>query len=52
LTRQAKEHQLHILEVPLENVTQTIKEEKLGLAKGVKARLKMYWEIAKELNRV
>jgi glycosyltransferase involved in cell wall biosynthesis len=52
LTRYAKDHQLRILEVPLENVTQTMKEEKLGLAKGVKARLKMYWEIAKELNRV
>jgi glycosyltransferase involved in cell wall biosynthesis len=52
LTRYAKEHHLRILEVPLENVTQAMKEEKLGLAKGVKARLKMYWEIAKELNRV
>ena len=51
LTRYAKEHQLHILEIPLENVSQTMKEEKLGLAKGMKARLKMYWEIVKELNR-
>lgn len=52
LTRYAKESGIRILEVPLENVTQTIKEEKLGLAKGMKARLKMYWEIAREINRV
>jgi len=52
LTRYAKEHNLRTLEVPLHNVSQTMKEEKLGLAKGMKARLKMYWEIAKELSRV
>ena len=52
LTRCAKERQLRIMEIPLAHVTQAIKEEKLGLAKGVKARLKMYWEIAKEINRV
>ncbi len=52
LTRYAKEHHLRMMEIPLDNVTQTIKEEKLGLTKGMKARLKMYWEIAKEINRV
>ncbi|HHY81076.1 MAG TPA: glycosyltransferase family 2 protein [Clostridiales bacterium] len=52
LTRYAKENNLRILEVPLLNVSQTMKEEKMGFAKGIKARLKMYWEIAKELNRV
>jgi glycosyltransferase involved in cell wall biosynthesis len=52
LTRHARDNQLRILEVPLENVTQVIKEEKLGLTRGVRARLKMYWEIAKEWNRV
>jgi len=52
LTRYAKEHNLRTLEVPLHNVSQTMKEEKLGLAKGMKARLKMYWEIAKEISRV
>jgi glycosyltransferase involved in cell wall biosynthesis len=52
LTRYAKEHNLRIMEVALDNVTQTIKEEKLGLTKGMKARLKMYWEIAKEINRI
>jgi glycosyltransferase involved in cell wall biosynthesis len=51
LTRLAKENKLRVLEVPLKNVSHTIKEEKLGLAKGTKARLKMYWEIAKEINK-
>jgi glycosyltransferase involved in cell wall biosynthesis len=52
LTRCVKEHDLRLLEVPLDHVTQIIKEEKLGLARGMMARLKMYWEIAKEINRV
>ncbi|MGI6142228.1 MAG: glycosyltransferase family 2 protein [Caldicoprobacterales bacterium] len=52
LTRYARERHLRILEIPLDNVSQIIKEEKLGLARGMKARLKMYWEIAKEINRV
>ncbi|NLC42949.1 MAG: glycosyltransferase family 2 protein [Clostridiales bacterium] len=51
LTRYAKEQQLRILEIPLVNVSQTMKEEKMGLAKGMKARFKMYLEIARELNR-
>jgi glycosyltransferase involved in cell wall biosynthesis len=51
LTRYARDHQLRILEIPLDNVSQTMKEEKLGMAKGMKARLKMYWEIARELKR-
>ena len=52
LTRYARENRLRILEVPLGNMTQTTKEEKLGLARGVQARLKMYWEIVKEWNRI
>lgn len=52
LTRYAKEHKLRLIEVPLDNVTHSMKEEKLGLAKGMIARLKMYWEIAKELSKV
>ncbi len=47
LTRYAKEHQLRIMEIPLENVSQTMKEEKLGLAKGMKARLKRKQDINK-----
>jgi glycosyltransferase involved in cell wall biosynthesis len=52
LTRYAREKGFRVLEIPLDNVTHTMKEEKMGLAKGVKARLKMYWEIAKEVNKV
>lgn len=52
LTRYAKEHNLRIVEVPLLNVTHPMKEEKMGIAKGMAARLKMYWEIAKEFNRI
>lgn len=52
LTRYAKDNNIRILEVSLDSVTHSMKEEKLGLAKGVLARLKMYWEIAKEFNRV
>jgi len=51
LTRYVKEKGFRVQEVTLDNVTHTMKEEKLGLARGVKARLKMYWEIAKEVNR-
>jgi len=51
LTRYARENKLKVSEVYLENVTHVMKEEKLGLAKGVAARIKMYWEIAKEINR-
>jgi len=50
LTRYAKEHKLRIQEIPLTNVSQTIKEEKMGLTKGIKARLKMYWEITKAIK--
>lgn len=52
LTRYAKEHKLRIQEVPLFNVTHSLKEEKMGLTKGMKARLKMYWEITKEIKKV
>ena len=51
LTRYAKDHHLRIMEIPLENVSQTMKEEKLGLGNGMKARLKMYWESFKEFSR-
>lgn len=51
LTKHAIENQLRILEVPLQHVSHAMKEEKMGLTKGVASRLKMYWEIAKELNK-
>jgi glycosyltransferase involved in cell wall biosynthesis len=52
LTRYAKDKMVRISNVLLENVTHTMKEEKMGFAKGVAARVRMYWEIAKELNKI
>jgi glycosyltransferase involved in cell wall biosynthesis len=51
LTRYAREQGLRVMEIPLLNVTHSLKEEKMGLGRGMVARLKMYWEITKELNR-
>ncbi len=51
LTRCAREKKLRILEVPLKNVSHAMKEEKMGLTRGVAARFKMYWEIAREFNK-
>lgn len=51
LTRHVMENNMRITQIPLSNATHTMKEEKFGLARGVAARLKMYWEIAKELNK-
>jgi len=47
LTRIAKNLNIRILEIPLLNVTHAMKEEKMGIVRGVAARAKMYWEIAR-----
>lgn len=47
LTRHVKERGYRVVEVPLEEMSHRMKEEKLGLVKGVAARLKMYYEILK-----
>ncbi|HOB20846.1 MAG TPA: glycosyltransferase family 2 protein [Candidatus Atribacteria bacterium] len=52
LSRFANKHGLRVMNVPLVNVTHPMKEEKLGFFKGAAARMKMYWEIAKELVRI
>lgn len=52
LTRLAKRHNLRVASIPLSNVTHPIKEEKLGIVRGFTARMKMYWEITKELSRI
>lgn len=39
-------------EVILSDVSQVMKEEKLGLVKGLAARMKMYWEIIREIPRI
>lgn len=47
LTKYAKEKNLKVHHVQLENLTHIMKEEKLGLIKGFHARLKMYKDILK-----
>jgi glycosyltransferase involved in cell wall biosynthesis len=45
LTKHVKNLKLPIAEVFLHDLSQRMKEEKLGLARGTAARMKMYWEI-------
>lgn len=51
LTRHVKSRAHRVVEVPLEEMSHRMKEEKLGLVKGVAARLKMYYEILKYAQR-
>jgi hypothetical protein len=50
--RTLKKLGVRVQEVILQDVSQVLKEEKLGLYKGLAARMKMYWEILRELPRV
>lgn len=50
LTRCARKWNLRVMEVPLYGVTHVMKEEKMGAMRGMAERLKMYWEIAKQLR--
>lgn len=51
LTKYVAEHKMRIKEIELKGMSHVMKEEKLGLAKGLAARMKMYWEIAKVIKR-
>jgi len=51
LTRYAVENNLVVEEIILRDMTHRMKEEKLGLVKGVAARMRMYWEIAQYMAR-
>lgn len=51
LTKQAKALRWRVRHVVLPDLTHIMKEEKLGFFKGFGARMKMYWEIAKCINR-
>ncbi|MGI6678540.1 MAG: glycosyltransferase family 2 protein [Dehalobacterium sp.] len=50
LTKYAHDHHLKVQEVELTGMTHIMKEEKLGIKKGIQARMKMYWEIAKAVG--
>ncbi|HAI87407.1 MAG TPA: glycosyl transferase family 2 [Firmicutes bacterium] len=47
LTRHAKEVGMRVVEVKLAQLTQVMKEEKLGPVKGAASRVKMYWDVLK-----
>jgi len=47
LNRHAEKNKLRVVNVPLENMSHVMKEEKLGLIRGFYARLKMYFDILK-----
>lgn len=51
LTRHCKQSGARVVEVVLPDLTQIMKEEKLGLVRGLLARAKMYWEIVKYAQR-
>ncbi|MGE5677806.1 MAG: glycosyltransferase family 2 protein [Pseudomonadota bacterium] len=50
LTKYLKKFSARVVEVELPDMTHVTKEEKLGIIKGVQARLKMYWDIVKILS--
>jgi len=50
LTQYVKENEVQIKEVVLEDLTHVMKEEKLGFLKGFTARMKMYWEVLKNIS--
>lgn len=50
LTQYAERHNVEIVRVPLPTVSHVMKEEKRGLVEGMRARLKMYWEIVRSLR--
>ncbi|NLY54259.1 MAG: glycosyltransferase family 2 protein [Firmicutes bacterium] len=49
LTRYVKSHGAVYIEVPLNGVSQVMKEEKFGLLDGFTRRLRMYWDIVRTL---
>jgi len=50
ISRYAERARLRVVKVPLDGVAQRIKEEKAGLWRGFRARMRMYWEILKTVR--
>lgn len=50
LTKLVEKQNYRVKTVELKDLTHMMKEEKLGLKKGIAARMKMYWEIVKCLK--
>lgn len=51
LTQYARENGVRVQEVELAGMTHIMKEEKMGLVRGLAARMKMYWDIAKVMKK-
>ncbi|MEW8977277.1 MAG: glycosyltransferase family 2 protein [Symbiobacterium sp.] len=51
ITKYVRSHGCRVVEVVLEEMTHRMKEEKFGLMKGAAARLKMYYEILKYVQK-
>ncbi|MDI6816153.1 MAG: glycosyltransferase family 2 protein [Actinomycetota bacterium] len=49
ITQHAKQNKFKVREVLIPEATQVTKEEKLGMRQGLKARMKMYGDIAKHI---
>jgi glycosyltransferase involved in cell wall biosynthesis len=49
LTQIANERSLRVKKVFLDDLTQVVKEEKMGFAKGSQLRYKMYWHVIKQV---
>ncbi|WHH58974.1 glycosyltransferase family 2 protein [Petroclostridium sp. X23] len=52
LTNYVRKHGIPYKKVMLDEMSHVMKEEKLGWKKGVQARMKMYWDIIRELTLV
>lgn len=50
LTKYVDKFNVRVQEVDLPDMTHVTKEEKLGIIRGVHARLKMYWDIVKIIS--
>ncbi len=51
ITQYVSKSNIDVLEVILDNVTHVMKEEKMGIVKGFRERIKMYWDIIKFVSR-
>ncbi|SJZ34617.1 glycosyltransferase family 2 protein [Garciella nitratireducens] len=50
LTKYVKKNNIPSIQILLKNMTHVTKEEKLGLIRGLSARIKMYWEVLKAIK--
>ena len=51
INRYIRKNEVKVKLVKLPGLTQVMKEEKLGLVKGLRERMRMYWDIIKNLYK-